>query len=74
MCLSSKVTHVISEEDIDFRPKKKLRRRYAPTTLSSQERLHDLLVDAQNDLKRHEEERGNGQREGGASRFVVRAK
>ncbi|KIR24834.1 hypothetical protein I309_06351 [Cryptococcus deuterogattii LA55] len=56
-CLNSKVAHVISEEVIDFRPKKKLRRSYAPSTLSSQERLHDLLVDAQNDLKRHEQER-----------------
>ncbi|KIR56386.1 hypothetical protein I315_01451 [Cryptococcus gattii Ru294] len=68
-CLSNKVTHVISEEDIDFRPKKKLRRRYAPSTLSSQERLHDLLVDAQNDLKRHEEERRQWTKGGRDSSF-----
>ncbi|XAO23195.1 hypothetical protein I312_101973 [Cryptococcus bacillisporus CA1280] len=67
-CLSSKVTHVISE-DIDFRPKKKLRRRYAPSTLSSQERLHDLLADAQNDLKRHEEERRQWTKGGRDSSF-----
>ncbi|KAE8539891.1 hypothetical protein D1P53_003829 [Cryptococcus gattii VGV] len=67
--LSSKVTHVISEEDIDFRPKKKLRSRYAPSTLSSQERLHDLLVDAQNDLKRYEEVRKQWTKGGRDSSF-----
>lgn len=56
LCLQSRAHHAISQ-DIDFRPKKKLKTRYAPSTLSSRERLHDLLIDAQNDLKRHQEER-----------------
>ncbi|OXG74688.1 hypothetical protein C349_06058 [Cryptococcus neoformans var. grubii Br795] len=55
-CPKSKA-HDVTTKDIEFRPKKKLKTRYAPSTLSSSERLLDLLIDAQNDLERHEEER-----------------
>lgn len=55
-CPKSKA-HDVTTKDIEFRPKKKLKTRYAPSALSSSERLLDLLIDAQNDLERHEEER-----------------